>query len=217
MYNYNTNYDGQIITQVEETTFLGLILDSHISWKAHIEKICNKLNKFVFVLYSLKKTASQKTVLLTYHGYVTSTLLYGLILWGNSTDWHRAFLVQKKCIRAIGGIPPWESCKSLFKKFKLLTLPSLYILECAKFVRHNSHIFQKASDRLPRLTRDPERLVIPRTARTTLYQKNCYYMCIKIYNKLPRAIKNTTNRVFFNSLKTWLISKAFYSVTELFN
>nr|CAX36785.1 hypothetical protein [Papilio dardanus] len=53
-------------------------------------------------------------------------------MWGNSTDQHRAFVAQKKCIRAICGLHPQESCRPAFKRLGLLPLPALYIYEiCA--------------------------------------------------------------------------------------
>lgn len=126
-------------------------------------------------------------------------------------------MVQKKCIRAINGIPPWESCKPLFQKLKILTLPGMYILECAKFVRRHFDLFIKAQDRCPRKVRDPDRIVLPRAPRTSLYKKNCYHMCGLIYNKIPKNFKELPNNLFFIKLKLWLLEKGFYSINEFIN
>lgn len=211
------SYRNNNIQEVDKTTFLGIVLDKNLNWKAHVEKVCCKINRFVFALYKLSKTSSQSTVLQAYHGYVASVLTYGLILWGNSTDMQRAFIAQKKCIRAIGGIPPWRSCKPLFKQFKLLTLPCMYILESALFVRKNPNLFAKASELYPRNTRNPDRIVLPKLPRTSMYLNSSYVMCGKIYNAIPSEIKSLPHNKFINKTKHWLQEKCFYTIAEFFH
>lgn len=211
------HYKGAKLKEVDENPFLGIILDKNCNWKAHINNLCSKLNKFVHVLYQLSKTSAQDTAISAYYGYVSSILSYGLILWGNSTEVNRVFIVQKKCIRAIGGIPSWESCKPLFKKFKVLTLPCMYIFECAKFVRNNENLFIKAHELYPRNTRDPNRIVLPRVPKTTLYQKNCYVMCGRVFNAIPIDIKELPINQFKRKLRLWLLENMFYSVADVFN
>lgn len=212
----NINYRGHKLQEVNETTFLGITIDKHCNWKAHVNKVCNKINKFVYVLYELSKTSSLKTVLSAYYGYVDSVLRYGLIAWGYSTESQRVFLAQKKCIRAIAGIRPWESCKPFFKKFKIITLPSLYIFECAKFVKMHPELFTKAHEMFPKSTRHKNRLVLPIIPRTALYSKNSYAMCCRIFNALPDTIKTLPTNKFTRSLKVWLREKNFYSVNDIF-
>lgn len=195
--------------------FLGLTLDKHNDWKMQIDIVCNKINRFVYVLSRLRKTSTLETTMLAYHGYVSSTLRYGLLLWGNSTDVSRAFLSQKRCIRAIVGIPPEESCKPHFKKLGILTLSCMYILEICVFVRSHPNLFTKAKDKFPRNTRNPHRLVLNCTPRTTMFMKNCYAMCIQIYNKIPDCIKELPFILFKKHLKAWLLDRAYYSIHEL--
>jgi hypothetical protein len=61
------------------------------------------------------------------------------------------FIAQKRCIRAMAGKRYWrapealESCKPLFKEFKMLTVYSLF-LESAKFVKKYPEKFTKNKD-----------------------------------------------------------------------
>lgn len=121
---------------------------------------------------------------------------------------------QKKCVRAIAGIPPWESCRLLFKEYRILTLPCMYILEAAKFARTHSELFVKAKDKYPRNTRDPERIVLPRAPKTALYSRNCYAMCGSIYNNIPNIIKELPFTKFCQKLKLWLLQQSYYTVDE---
>lgn len=210
----NIQRDGQRIEQVENTIFLGICIDEHFTWEMHVNKVCDKINKAVYLFHRLRKTSSISTLLTAYHGYVASILSYGVVIWGNSTHVNKAFIAQKKCIRAMCGKPPWEPCKPLFKNLKLTTLPSMYVLEAAYFVKTNPNLFVKASEIFPRGTRDKNRIVLPYIPRTTLYSNNSYAMCRKIYNKVPLDIINLPNKLFKQKFKIWLIDKCFYSVKE---
>lgn len=210
----NIEYDGQLLNQANIVTFLGITIDENFNWKTHINNICCKLNKYVYVLFRLRKIASLESTLFAYYGYVESVLRYGVIVWGNSADINKAFLAQKKCIRAIAGVAPYISCKLLFQKFKILPLPCIYILEIVKFVKLNLSLFQKASDIYPRNTRRGDRLVHGHVPRTKMYFNNCYGMCIKIYNKLPEAIKCLPFRRFKKAVHELLLKECYYSVKE---
>ncbi|KAI5637383.1 reverse transcriptase (RNA-dependent DNA polymerase) domain-containing protein [Phthorimaea operculella] len=108
---------------------LGVTIDRHLDWQHHVENVRNKLHKYVYVLSRLRHTSAIETTLAAYHGYVASVLKYGLLLWGNSTNIEQLFIAQKKCVRAICGKKPRESCVPLFKELGILPLPCLYILE----------------------------------------------------------------------------------------
>lgn len=65
--------------------------------------MCCKIEGFTCVLKRLIKIVSENDATLAYHGYASSMLRYGLILWGNSVDVTKVFRAQKSCIRAICG------------------------------------------------------------------------------------------------------------------
>lgn len=215
-FNFNLNiiYKDIRIKQFTETKFLGILIDQDINWKSHIDNLNKRVNKFVYALKHVRKITNISTALVSYHAYVESILRYGLLVWGNSTDFSRVFIAQKKCIRALGGIPPDESCKPLFKKFGLLPLPSLYILEVCMFVKKHYNLFKKACEINTRARRDPERLVLEFVPKSTKYNRNCVAMCIKVYNKVPKYLKSLNTSRFSVKLREWLRAKNYYSVDE---
>lgn len=205
------------IEEVKSTLFLGITIDQNLDWKSHIQKLCSKLDRFVFALYKLRQTSSKKTALLAYHGYVSSVLRYGVIIWGNSTLVTKAFTVQKRCIRAICGAEPTDTCKSLFKQNKILPLPCMYVYEMCIFVRKHPELFPKSKDVIKRSNRrDEEKLHIP-YRRIQLCSNNCFCMAIEIYNKLPNSFKNMTLMSFKRNLFNFLLNKCYYSVQEYLN
>lgn len=210
----NIYYQGQLLINTKTTKFLGIEIDNRLDWKKQVEIICNKVNSFTFAIYKLTRIASRSTALTAYFAYIESVLRYGLIMWGNSTEVEKAFIAQKKCVRAICGTAPDEPCKPLFKHLKILPLPCLYILEVSKFVKLNMKFFKQAKDIYPRNTRNSNRLVSVVIPKSVMFQRNCYWMCIQIYNKLPERIKQLPFNKFKTDLYTWLCDKMFYTVKE---
>lgn len=213
----NISYKGQIVNTSNVTKFLGIEIDKKLDWKEHVEKVCNKINRFSYALYKVTKTATRNTALTAYFAYVESVLRYGLIIWGNSTDINRAFIAQKKCIRAICGTAPDEPCRPLFKKLGILPLPCLYIFEAAKFVKKNLNYFKQAKEVYPRCTRNFNRLVSAIIPKSTRFKKNCYWMSMTIFNKIPEFLKELPFNRFKRALYNWLMEHAFYTINEFFN
>jgi hypothetical protein len=62
-----------------------------------------------------------------YFAYFHSIASYGIIFWRNSSNNRKIFTLQKRIIRITVGEHPRNSCRSLFKRFEILTVPSQYI------------------------------------------------------------------------------------------
>jgi hypothetical protein len=211
----NIRYKDEPISEATHTNFLGIILDSHCDWKLHIDSVCKKVSGFVFALRHLRQVASGETSVTAYHGYISSVLQYGLLLWGNSTHINKLFIMQKKCVRAMCGAYITDSCKPLFLKLKLLTLPCLYIKQLAIFVKANPELFTKVRDNRMQRTVNEGKLVLP---KTKLYycRRNAYVMAIKVFNKLPTNLRNLPLTMFKTELHKWLTHRVFYSMNEFF-
>lgn len=149
---------------------------------------------------------------MAYHGYVLSTLRYGLIFWGNSPDRETAFRAQKKCIRAICGIKSTDSCKPHFVKLQLLTLPCLYIYEVASYVKTNMHLYNH-----PESTRHKNKICTTQHKKA-IFNKNILGMAPKIYNKLPKHIIDIKDiGLFKKKLYDFLAMKCYYQINDYLN
>jgi exonuclease III len=208
-------HDNVEIEEVENSLFLGMTLDTHCNWKKHVDSVCKRVNKFIFVLWRLKETVSQKTAITTYHAYIESVLRYGILLWGNSVEVDRAFVAQKKSIRTICGKRRRESCRPNFAELKLLTLPSLYIYEAAVFVKQNLELFPQFNNISNRPLRQ-NNMTLP-SCKLKVKRKSAYYMCIRIFNKIPSSIKTLPNTEFKLKFKNILYNACFYTVDEYFS
>lgn len=211
--NMSIHYDSQRIAQVKTSKFLGLIIDDKLDWKTHMEELTKRISKSAFALYKLTSVMSVDALVTAYHGLVGSVLRYGVIFWGNSTNREIIFKAQKKCIRTMFGLRVIDTCKPLFIKFKILTLPSLYIFEVAVFVKTNPNLFKKMSDLNNRSRRDDSSLCV-RRSHTALMYKSVFCMAPVIFNHIPRPIKELNVSLFKKRLKYLLVNKAYYSISE---
>ena len=95
--NENTiTYGNNIISNVYHTKFLGLTLDSTLSWRKNIEGLINKLSSVCCMLRSVKPYMSQISLMMSYHALFHSAMSYGSICWGNSPHSQKIFRLQKK-------------------------------------------------------------------------------------------------------------------------
>lgn len=217
-YNANINkldihYKDSHLTTVDNCVFLGITVDKNCNWKTHIDKILVKIDRFIYVLKRIRQTVNCDTAMLAYHGYVSSVLRYGIVLWGNSVDSDRVFKAQKKCIRAICGAHFLDSCKPLFHKLKILPLPCLYIFEICTFVKRNYNLFETTTDRPNSRTRHKDRLRLP-PIKLKLFKKNVYCMSIIIYNHLPNSFQDLPLTMFKKILFNLLLFKRYYTVKD---
>lgn len=207
----NIKYQDKDIEETEVTKFLGLHLDDKMNWKKQVDHVCKKLSNFSYALYKLRKIANLSTLITAYHGHISSNLRYGLIFWGNSVDRERAFIAQKRCIRAIFNLQKTESCEPFFKKVNILTLPCLYILEVAVFVKNNSNLFKYRT----RVRHQDKLDIVP--SKTQFMHKSIFCSAPRIFNHIPRHIRTITEtKTFKNKLHELLVAKCYYSVKDFF-
>jgi hypothetical protein len=82
---------------------LGLLTDSTLSWKVHIEQVLHMLSAACYALKSIKLYMSQEVMKMVYYASFHSAMSYGIIFWRNSTDCIKIFKMQKRAIRIITG------------------------------------------------------------------------------------------------------------------
>jgi hypothetical protein len=123
--------------------------------------------------------------------------------------------MQKRVIRIKMGYGYRESCRELFKELKILTLSSQYIFSLLLFIVNNRDYFVSSSVYHNINTRQKNYLYLPQVF-LVMYQKGVYYSGNKIFNGLPKAIKNisTKPKKLKTALKHYLLTHSFYSLDE---
>lgn len=209
--------DGTEVRQVNHTTFLGFSVDRALTWEKHIDALCERLGRACFALWRVSRVLPPEMVRSCYFGTVHSLLQYGVELWGFAADWQRAFRMQKRAVRSIARIAMDESARPHFQKLRILTLPSLVILQAALYTRANLASFPTQGASHGRETRNSHKLSVP---RYTL-EKSARLVDVlgpRVYNRLPENVTDAPSLPSFKArLKHWLIEQTIYDVTEWLN
>ena len=88
------------IERVTYFKFLGVIIDSNVTWSHHINHISNKLSRICGVLSILKHYVPVLILKIIYNSLFLSHLNYGITTWGFIVG-PRIKTLQKKAIRYI--------------------------------------------------------------------------------------------------------------------
>lgn len=208
------------LVEVAETKFLGISISSTLEWHSQIRLLVKKLSAVPYLIRNLRKMVSQETVLTTYYGIVQSRLTYGIIFWGWSAGISRILLLQKRIIRSIAGASFRTTCRPLFRSFKILTIPALYIYQSILYAIANKHAHPTNSSIHNHDTRIRSNFHIFHH-NLTIFKKNPSYSSIILYNSLPVSMKFKIDNSSLNTrkiiLKTFLVDMCPYSIKEYFN
>jgi hypothetical protein len=156
--------------------------ETDVSSQSFVRKLC------CYVIRTIRPYVSQNTLKIIYYSYFHSVMNYGLLFWGSSTESIKIFKLQKKVIRIIMGYKSDHSCRDLFVALGILPFYSQYIFSLLLFLDKNKNQFHVNSEIYHYTTRQKSQLHQPST-NLTKYQKGVYYLCVKVFNKLPTYIK----------------------------
>lgn len=215
--NPNLSVNNSPIKTVSQAKYLGVILDSKLSWGPHITYLLSKLNSLCFLVRSLRCSVNIDVLLQLYHGSFQSHLLYGLLFWGNATNSHKVFVLQKRCVRIIAGAHPCAPSLPIFKAFQILPLPCLYIFSVVSFIHSNISLFPTNSVLHNHFTRSSTHLHLA-YHRTKISFCGPKSIGFRLYNKLPIICKNSTSLSMFKSrVRSFLLNKMYYNFYDFLN
>ena len=124
------------IDRVYKTKFLGVMIDSKLNWKEHINIINNKISKSIAIIYRASKILNTDSMYTLYCTLVLPYLNYCAENWGNTYEGNinKIFLKQKRVIRIISKANFYDHTNQLFKKLNILKLKDLIELRSAIFM-----------------------------------------------------------------------------------
>lgn len=194
---------------------LGFTLDSGLVWDSHISGLCVRLSRVLYLLRKLSNEVDGKFLCMAYYAFFHAHLSYGTKLWGHSSLTNKVLLLQKKALRLISNAGFHDHCKPLFIEKRILTVYSVYILQCTIAIKDSLYSFVTNADVHNHSTRFSSNLFIPRTRLSKVLK--CYPVSgIKMFNALPLSIRSLPRPRFIKVLRDWLVMHPLYSVTEFY-
>ena len=114
--------DGSTLKRVQSSRFLGITIDEELSWKPHVNNVCNTVSRNIGMINKLKHCFPQPTLKSLYYAIVYPHLNYGVLAWGNAykTLMDRLLLLQKKALRIISNTDYRAHTDILFSTNRIL-------------------------------------------------------------------------------------------------
>ena len=130
--------NNQIIDCVEHTTFLGVILDSHLTY--HIQHVKIQIVKNIGILCRARKVLRTTTLITLYYAFIYPYLTYCVEVWGSAAKVYITSVVkiQKLACRIITSMPPRTSSVYLFTMLNFLNFNAIY-MQCVLVMIWKSH------------------------------------------------------------------------------
>ena len=221
--NYNRGLKIGINTlKFKETTrYLGLLLDSKLTWENHIQELNKKMVKYTGIFSKVRHylpITCRKTV---YNAFIFSRLNYGSEIYINTTKKYINPLIvtQNKLLRILQFKNIRTPLKDLYREFNTLKLKDLhhYNLCCIvhKFI-HTPDLLPEAinelfcrNEQIHNYNTRQRKDLHPVKINTKLYgEKTISFQGTTLWNNLPNHIKEiSTIRAFKHKLKQHLHDK----------
>ena len=120
--------DIEIVT-VSVTQFLGIFIDENLTWKYHLEHVCNKVSKSIGIMYKSRNILSKRVMKqLYFHLFIATTTMQ---TWAstNKSNLISLYRHQEHANRIIYDKDRFAHTKPLFKQAKALTVYEINLFQ----------------------------------------------------------------------------------------
>ena len=105
--------------------YLGVIIDSNLSWKYHISHIASKISRMIGIIAKLRHFVPISTLHNIYRSLILPYISYGIVVWGQAAKTHlnKILKLQKRALRLIN-----------FGQYASHTIPFFSKLKCCLLI-----------------------------------------------------------------------------------
>ena len=128
--------NNNVIEQVKEIVFLGLVVDEHLTWKRHVAHVANKISKSIGIIRRASPYPQKSSLRTLYFSMIYPYLQYCSLVWLSTypANLSRLVVLQKRVVRIINKSDFLAHTSPIFKKLHLLKLQDIRILQICKFI-----------------------------------------------------------------------------------
>lgn len=188
---------GEKIGRVQNTKYLGLILDEKLRWHHHLEYIKSKIIPMVGALYRCRKYLNTTTLTQIYNAFFLSHFRYLIPIWGTcgTTLFQEAQRLQNKVIKVLFNLDYKTPTTEVYQQTKIAKLSVILKIEQSKFIykminkQHKSNVETIFVNQIHNYkTRNQHKIHIP-SARTNIGLHNPIHQSMNVFNQLPQELK----------------------------
>jgi hypothetical protein len=184
------------IKEKECVKYLGIIVDRNLKWKEQIETTVKRLRKIIYILLKLRNIVNVKILRMIYFALAQSVLQYGLIGWGGTykANLRNVEITQRLLLKIILKRPSDYSTKKLFNEINVMTLAEMFDGLSIRHILKNIENREVLTHSAPRIGRC---LKLPKY-KTSAAQQHFIYRGIRVFNGLPREIRDEKDNMIIN-------------------
>mgnify|MGYP003438910792 FL=1 len=118
----NISIDGIKLHPATKTKFLGVIINSTLTWNDHIAMIKSKISKNIGIISRIRFLVPRAVLMSLYHALVEPYLQYCNLIWAarRTSVLNQLYLCQKKLLRIITFSDRRSHSLPLFKNLEIL-------------------------------------------------------------------------------------------------
>lgn len=196
----NINNHGNIIEiqTADQVKYLGITFDRHMRWDMHILNIIKTLRSILYKYKYLNKILDVSEMKVIYYALIETRLTYGIIGWGGAAKCHQKKLdvLQKKFLKIMLNKNNTYPSDLLFSEAKILDLRQIYfhkiVIDQFKNKNKLSYIDHKYFTR--NKSNDIAKTIL---SSKTIGQRGYHHVSTRLYNSLPKHIKDISNMSLF--------------------
>ena len=92
--------NNNVIEERKNTTFLGVIIDTGLTWTDHVSYVKNKVSKGIGIINKVKYCLNKSNLISLYNSFIYPYLIYCVEIWGCTNDLiiNPLFLLQRRIV-----------------------------------------------------------------------------------------------------------------------
>lgn len=193
--------------------YLGVYIDSTLSWTTHIESTVSRVRKLIFVFKNLRSVADFSCLKTVYFALAQSVLSYCISAWGGAikTQMLRVERAQRAVLKVMTSKPRRFPTGLLYSLTEVLTVRQLFVL--ATVLRRHSHL--PFYSNLSSLKRRSDLVCRIEPRRTAVAGRHFHYLSSSLYNRVNKILNiyPLPKHKCKNKCMSWLLSLS-YEETE---
>ena len=116
--------------KTNSVNLFGILWDNDLKWDRHIEKVKSKMNSGTYILKRFKRMLPLSCLKIIYESLIKWHYIYGLAIFGNSSNIGGLIKKQKYAIRSISGK---QHSEPILKSLGILKLEDEYKIQLEKY------------------------------------------------------------------------------------
>ena len=222
-YSVRLYINNETVKKEKCIKYLGIFIDSHLSWKEQIIHISKKIKRSVGILSKVRHYINISTLVMLYYTLIYPFLKYAIVAWGNTyTSMLKPLInLQKKAVRTMTFSDNKVHSSPLLSGLKVLKVLDLVILNNAFFTydfhakllpaalesfftsvdilhQYNTRLASKRSYYLPKI-------------RTNYGKFNIRFLGVKIWNSVQEDLKSKSRNSFKRHLTNSILDSYIYN------